>query len=510
PPPRTHASMPASKAASATRAATSRTSSEWPRSSTPRSRRSVRNPGWPKRGKRLPGTSIIPRRRYLPPPRTTRRAWPDGATWWRARPSARACCCARRERSTAAPPPLSLPPFPVATPGRAASPSCAMPASMPRRGHARARPRWKPSTRRKPRSTKPGTTRMPHEAPTVADCAREPIHLSGAIQPHGYLVSCELPGWTIRQVSANAEALFGVPAADLPGQSLREHVAGDVLDPLEDTAAYLDAGAAAQRVGAANIGVHGALCDLSVHVSEGLVHVEAEPLARFDGNATPTAVAQAMIARLGSGDDDAGFLEAVAGQVRQLSGYDRVMVYRFREDDAGEVIAESLADGLEPYLGLRYPASDIPPQARALYLRNRIRVIPDAGYAPVPVLPGVLASGEPLDLSQVALRSVSPVHLEYLRNMGVAASMSISIVSGGRLWGLVACHHREPRLVPPAMRAALDLFGMFVSMRVSAREQEQAMAGQARAERIREQLRRNLAGASDFNAALAGELDMLK
>src|SRR5690606_11477192 len=95
-------------------------------------------------------------------------------------------------------------------------------------------------------------------------------------------------------------------------------------------------------------------------------------------------------------------------------------------------------------------------------------------------------------------------------NMGVAASMSISIVSGGRLWGLVACHHREPRLVPPAMRAALDLFGMFVSMRVSAREQEQAMAGQARAERIREQLRRNLAGASDFNAALAGELDMLK
>src|SRR5690606_2788291 len=127
---------------------------------------------------------------------------------------------------------------------------------------------------------------------------------------------------------------------------------------------------------------------------------------------TPTAVAQAMIARLGAGDD-AGFLEAVAAQVRLLSGYDRVMVYRFREDDAGEVIAESLAEGMEPFLGLRYPASDIPPQARALYLRNRIRVIPDAGYAPVPILPGVHASGEPLDLGQVALRSVSPVHLEY-------------------------------------------------------------------------------------------------
>ena len=350
---------------------------------------------------------------------------------------------------------------------------------------------------------------MPHEAPTVADCAREPIHLSGAIQPHGHLVSCELPAWTIRQVSANADALFGVPAADLPGQSLREHVAGEMLDALEDTAAYLEPGASAQRVGAANIGVHGTLCGISVHLADGLVHVEAEPLARFDGNDTPTAVAQAMIARLGAGDD-AGFLEAVAAQVRLLSGYDRVMVYRFREDDAGEVIAESLAEGMEPFLGLRYPASDIPPQARALYLRNRIRVIPDAGYAPVPILPGVHASGEPLDLGQVALRSGSPVHREYLRNMGVAASMSISIVAGGRLWGLVACHHREPRLMPPAMRAALDLFGMFVSMRVAAREQERAMAGQARAERIREQLRRSLVGASDFNAALAGELDMLK
>lgn len=349
---------------------------------------------------------------------------------------------------------------------------------------------------------------MPHDTPTVADCAREPIHLSGAIQPHGYLVSCEFPGWIIRHVSANAGELFGVPAESLPGQALREHVAEEILGAASEIATYLEPGAAAQRVGAANLGVHGALCDVGVHVAEGLVHFEAEPLARL-GTETPTAMAQAMIARLGSGDDEAGFLEGVAAQVRLLSGYDRVMVYRFREDEAGEVIAESLADGLEPYLGLRYPASDIPPQARALYLRNRIRVIPDAAYAPVPILPGTHASGQPLDLGQVALRSVSPVHLEYLRNMGVAASMSISIVVGGRLWGLIACHHREPRQVPPAMRVALDLFGMFVSMRVSAREQARAMAGQERAEQVREQLRRRLAAAPDFNAALIRELEVL-
>ena len=351
---------------------------------------------------------------------------------------------------------------------------------------------------------------MRHDAPDASGCAREPIHLSGAIQPHGYLVSCQASDWTVRHVSANVAELFDVAPEALVGETLREHVASEVLAAIADTVGFLDAGVPAQRVGTANLGIHGTLCDISVHLAQGLVHVEAEPLPRLGGAETPTAVAQSMIARLGSGGEDAGFLDAVAAQVRALSGYDRVMVYRFRDDDAGEVVAESLAEGLEPYLGLRYPASDIPPQARALYLRNRIRVIPDASYTPVPIVPGLLPSGEPLDLGQVALRSVSPVHLEYLRNMGVAASMSISIVVGGRLWGLVACHHREPRLVPPAMRAALDLFGMFVSMRVAAREQERTMAGYERAEQIREELRRRLAGAADFNEALGGELEMLK
>ena len=152
------------------------------------------------------------------------------------------------------------------------------------------------------------------------------------------------------------------------------------------------------------------------------------------------------------------------------------MVYRFRSDDAGEVIAETHADDVEPYLGLRYPASDIPAQARHLYLVNRLRVIPDAGYTPVPIEPALHAGGAALDLSHHALRSVSPVHVEYLRNMGVGASMSISIVSGGRLWGLIACHHRTPRLVPPGMRATADLFGMYVSMRVAGHEQATTMA----------------------------------
>jgi len=344
----------------------------------------------------------------------------------------------------------------------------------------------------------------------VNDCAREPIQFSGAIQPHGYLISCLPDDWTIRHVSANAGALFDVDPATLLGETLRDHVGGDILRSVADALAEADPGMPTQRVCSGNLGPDGRLCDISVHAADGLVHLEIEPHPRRAVEPAPTAVAQAMIARIASIDDSARFHEIAAEQVRQLTGYDRVMVYRFLPDDSGEVIAEARADDTEPYLGLRYPASDIPPQARALYLRNRLRVIPDASYQPVPLMPPIDAAGRPLDLSQHALRSVSPVHLEYLRNMGVAASMSISIIAGGRLWGLIACHHRTPRLVPADVRAAADLFGLFVSMRVAAREQESTLRSYERAQQLRDAIAGRLAQARDFHAALRAELAFLR
>lgn len=345
--------------------------------------------------------------------------------------------------------------------------------------------------------------------PTALDCAREPIRWTGATQPHGYLVSCRLSDWTVRHASTNINALLDVDAGELVGETLRDHLPEEFLRAIADTVGYQEPGAPAQRVGATNIGPAGTLCDVCVHLAEGLVHVEIEPLAAAEAaTGSASAIAQAVIARLGS--DEAAFQQDIAEQVRQLSGYDRVMVYRFHEDDSGEVVAESVADGMEPYLGLRYPASDIPAQARQLYLRNRIRVIPDAGYEPVAIHPPVHADGAPLDLAQHALRSVSPVHLEYLRNMGVAASMSISIINGGRLWGLVACHHRTPRLVPPLTRATLDLLGMYLSMRVAADEQERTMQDFERAEQVRETLRQALPRATDFDAALGDHLELLR
>lgn len=345
----------------------------------------------------------------------------------------------------------------------------------------------------------------------TAACAEEPIHLSGAIQPHGFLISCALPDWTIRHVSANVEALTGASADEMLGRTLREFFTDDLIGPIAETIGFSEPGGPSQRAVVGNIGPLAQLCDVCVHAAEGLVHLEIEVQPRdAAAERSPSAVAQAMIARLA--DDDAGddFNQQVAEQVRLLTGYDRVLVYRFRHDDAGEVIAESRDSGMPSYLGLRYPATDIPPQARALYLRNRVRVIPDASYVPVPLVPGRHPDGRPLDLSQHALRSVSPVHMQYLRNMGVAASASISIVSGGRLWGLIACHHRSPRRLSPGVRAAADLFGLFVSMRVAAREQQRALAAEDAARSARDTLALRLDAAADPRLAAIGELDLLQ
>ncbi|MGY1408051.1 MULTISPECIES: GAF domain-containing protein [unclassified Luteimonas] len=352
---------------------------------------------------------------------------------------------------------------------------------------------------------------MTHELErALQTCASEPIHLSGAIQPHGYLISCRLPDWSIHHVSANLEALSCVAPEAMLRRSLREFITDDVIQTIAETVGFADPGGPSQRAAVANIGPLAALCEVSAHAADGLVHIEIEPQQRGGGDRSPTVVAQAMIARVAQGDQDEGFHQRAAEQVRLLTGYDRVMIYRFRHDDSGEVVAESRDAAMPSYMGLRYPASDIPAQARRLYLHNRIRVIPDARYAPVPVLPDRTAGGQPLDLSQMSLRSVSPVHLEYLANMGVAASMSISIVAGGRLWGLIACHHRQVRHVPPGVRAAADLFGLFVSMRVAAREQQEATRMEDEARIVRDALALRLAESGNGRACLPGELELLR
>ncbi len=211
----------------------------------------------------------------------------------------------------------------------------------------------------------------------------------------------------------------------------------------------------------------GAPFDVVLHRSEGLLVTEWEPVhGAEEAGATWHRRLPTVLQRLSATTTLAGLTEVLARDVRELTGFDRVMVYRFDPEWNGEVVAEDRRPDLEPFLGLRYPAGDIPAQARALYATNWLRLIPDARYTPSPLVPAVNPlTGGPLDLSGSILRSVSPVHLEYLANMGVVASMSVSLIDRGRLWGLIACHsYRGAHRPSYTDRVAAEFLGRTASL----------------------------------------------
>jgi light-regulated signal transduction histidine kinase (bacteriophytochrome) len=185
------------------------------------------------------------------------------------------------------------------------------------------------------------------------------------------------------------------------------------------------------------------------------------------------------------------------------------MVYRFDQDGSGEVIAESARGDLESYLGLRYPASDIPRQARVLYERNWLRLIADVNAPASPIEPVLSAGGKQLDLSRSVLRSVSPIHVEYLRNMGVSASMSVSILRDGRLWGLFACHHYAPHRVSFGRRTAAELFGQMFSFLMENRERESESAYELRAQKVHQQLVTAMASEGTKFESIVAHLDQI-
>lgn len=311
----------------------------------------------------------------------------------------------------------------------------------------------------------------------LSNCEREPIHALGRIQPYGFLIAVT-PDWRVRHVSANIADFTGIPVADWIGQALEGLIDGSALHTLRNQIATLHGPDAIQRSFGLTLLANRSPFDVAVHLTGDTVVIEAERAVTDEREAA--ALVRAMVARLKHSDGLPAFYRDGARHVQALTGFDRVMVYRFEADDHGEVIAEALRDNSDSYLGLHYPASDIPAQARALYLRSPFRIIADVSAASVPLECASEALGEPLDLSLSVLRAVSPVHIEYLRNMSVGASLSISIVVDGRLWGLFACHHRGPRLPSFAYRTAAELFGEMFSMMLEGRLRRAADAQDAR------------------------------
>ena len=332
---------------------------------------------------------------------------------------------------------------------------------------------------------------------TLANCADEPIHIPGAVQSHGVLLAFDAGG-RLCAWSANARQEFGfAPERNQPVSSLA--LPPDVLEFL----------AGATRPGAVVDGaprlletqVEGRDYDLVVHNFDGRM------LAEFERREISTEEVAAFALRAHRGIDGLrrqpgheALLEFAVQWMRELTGFDRVMAYRFRQDDSGDVVAEAVREDWPPYRGMRYPASDIPAQARRLYVLNTLRLIADVDSTPVPLLgvDGVRA----LDLSHSVLRAVSPVHVEYLRNMGVAASMSVSIIVNGRLWGLLACHHGKPRRVPYALRMACDVFAQVLAATVQLFDARANAELGARAADARAALMESMATEDDLLAAL--------
>lgn len=301
---------------------------------------------------------------------------------------------------------------------------------------------------------------------TLANCEDEPIHVPGAIQPHGALVTLRADGMVLA-ASENIQALLGFVAS--PGSYLtQEQVGPEVLRMLEEG---LTGNGPWSNSVETRIGEH--LFDVIGHSYKEVFYLEFEIRTADTLSITSfTLNAQRIIAQVQLHNDTASLLSNVTDELRRMTGYDRVMAYRFRHDDSGEVVAESRREDLESYLGQRYPASDIPAQARRLYIQNPIRLIADVAYTPMRVFPALNPeTNESFDLSYSVLRSVSPIHCEYLTNMGVRASMSISIVVGGKLWGLFSCHHMSPKLIPYPVRMSFQIFSQVCSAIVERLEQ---------------------------------------
>jgi chemotaxis family two-component system sensor kinase Cph1 len=291
-------------------------------------------------------------------------------------------------------------------------------------------------------------------------CAQEPIHIPGAIQPHGCLLAFDPKTLVVSQASANAADFFGLSIDDLLNRSLT------AILPAQAQGAVAAALSAPPPAEPFLLDMPARRLTSVLHKQDGIAVMEVEASAEAD--LYQQATLDRLIRRLAVVDDLEELAPAAVQIVRELTGFDRVVIYRFDDANHGQVIAEARADDMDPYLGLNFPESDIPRQARELYLRNWIRIIPDARYQPVPLVPALRPdTGLPLDLTHSFLRSVSPVHLQYLANMGLQASMSVSLIVAGRLWGLISCGHPMPRGVPARLRIACETVGRMLSLHIS-------------------------------------------
>lgn len=304
----------------------------------------------------------------------------------------------------------------------------------------------------------------------LSNCDKEPIHTPGSIQPHGFLLTLS-DNLEVLQASANLGDWAGLGVRDAVGRPLADVIgdrAAQVLMP------ELGAGLGPRPYYVGTVtAANGRHFDVLAHRWDGVLILEFEPVDR--AGAADFRQLYSLIGDFLREVNDAGSIESLAElacrQVRTVTGYGRVIVYKFDRDGHGHVMAEDKQEEYASYMGQHFPATDIPAQARKLYTMSRLRLIQDADYHPAPLVPALNpATGAVNDLSFATLRSVSPVHLQYMRNMHTMASMSVSLMVKGQLWGLISCHNEDARPVGFEQRTACEQLGEILALCIESRE----------------------------------------
>jgi chemotaxis family two-component system sensor kinase Cph1 len=340
------------------------------------------------------------------------------------------------------------------------------------------------------------------------ECARIPISFITSVQPHGYLLVLDRENMTIRQVSANLPAALGLTTSDLLEKPLAHFVMAQALEEIRNNTAAAGAGNSIPFTLWFSTRSRTLQCLAVLHFHPDYLLLELEEQRVQEAAPSFVNVYQQVKQVLGlisASVTTHQMLQAAAEEIKKLSGFDRVMLYRFDRDWNGTVMGEALEPGMEPYLDLRFPASDIPRQARELYLRTPYRCIPDARYQAIPLVPELNPlTHQPTDLSDCLLRGVPPVHLEYLQNMEVGASMSASIIKDGQLWGLISCHHRQPKYLPYELRSAFELLANIISSQLTVRESRFTMQRKTELSELHARLLEQMTSANNFVQGLSG------
>ena len=302
----------------------------------------------------------------------------------------------------------------------------------------------------------------------LLNCDSEPIHIPGCIQEHGFLLGLVAESLLIRYCSENVLAYTGFTHQQLLGKPLQQLCSTEQENLLRE---FL-AAAAFDQSQPFVFTINNVKYNTKPHISNSTVILEFEPFP--DGGLDLPNLykqTQQFVSYLNDAQDLRQLCRSIAMETKAITGYDRVMIYRFDKNYNGEVIAEAKQDDLLPLLGHNYPHTDIPAQARALYLTNMLRMIVDVDYAPVPLY--TIADDKEdkqLDLSLSILRSVSPIHIEYLKNMGVKATLTISLLQDNKLWGLISCHHYSKKNIPHYTRLSALLQGYFFMSQIKVRQ----------------------------------------